>query len=125
MAASGTGHAGKLTTHVLDTAGGCPAAGVRVVLYRLGDARRETICEAVTNADGRCDAPLLAGAALRRGRYEISFHVGAYYRSRGLAADDPAFLDEVPVRFGIAAVEEHYHVPLLLSPFGYTTYRGS
>ncbi len=125
MAGAKSGQSGRLTTHVLDTAGGCPAADVRIVLYRQDAERRETLREVRTNSDGRCDAPLLAGAELRPGHYEIVFHVGAYYRARGVELGEPAFLDVVPVRFGIARPDQHYHVPLLISPYGYTTYRGS
>jgi 5-hydroxyisourate hydrolase len=119
---SGTG---RLTTHVLDTANGRPAAGVRIELARLGASRREALTEATTNRDGRCDAPLLAGEAFAPGQYELTFHVGAYFRSQGAAVGDPAFLESVPVRFAVARGGEHYHVPLLISPFGYSTYRGS
>jgi 5-hydroxyisourate hydrolase len=115
---------GRLTTHVLDTAGGRPAAGVRIELYRLAAGRRDLLGDAVTNDDGRCDAPLLAGAEFRPGRYELVFHVGAYFRGRGAATADPAFLDDVPIRFGMAE-PAHYHVPLLIAPYGYSTYRGS
>ena len=117
---------GKLTTHVLDTANGCPAAGMRVALYRIdaGGAARELRSLAL-NADGRADAPLLEGAALEPGRYRLVFGVAAYFRSRGAALDDPPFLDEVPLDFGIAASGQHYHVPLLASPWSYSTYRGS
>ena len=111
---------GRLTTHVLDTASGRPAAGVKVVL------RQETrvLAEAVTNADGRLERPLLEGAAFAPGRYEIAFHVADYFRTRGIALADPPFLDVIPVRLAIAE-DAHYHVPLLVSPYGYSTYRGS
>jgi 5-hydroxyisourate hydrolase len=111
---------GRLTTHVLDTAIGCPAAGVRVVLRRNG----AVVAEGVTNADGRMDKPLLDGAAFQGGRYELAFHVGDYFRARGVALADPPFLDVIPLRFSIAE-DAHYHVPLLVSPYGYSTYRGS
>jgi 5-hydroxyisourate hydrolase len=111
---------GRLTTHVLDTAIGRPAAGVRVVLRRDGEA----LAEAITNADGRTDKPLLDGAAFQPGRYELTFHVGDYFRGRGATLADPPFLDVIPLRFAIAD-DGHYHVPLLVSPFGYSTYRGS
>ena len=114
---------GRLTTHVLDTAAGKPAAGLRVELYRH-DGAPVAIASAVTNADGRLDAPLLDGAAFRPGRYELVFHVGDYFRARGAALPDPAFLDTVPLRFGMAE-DAHYHVPLLVSPYGFSTYRGS
>jgi 5-hydroxyisourate hydrolase len=116
---------GRLTTHILDTASGCPAAGVPVELFSLSGDGRTPVATATTNADGRCDAPLLDGAAFQAGVYEILFHVGAYLRARGEELPSPAFLDVVPVRFGIAAADEHYHVPLLISPYGYSTYRGS
>ena len=116
---------GRLTTHVLDTAHGRPAQGVRIALHRLGAGGRETLAEAVTNADGRCDGPILEGAAFTTGVYELVFHVGAYFDAAGLALPEPKFLDEVPVRFGVAEPDAHYHVPLLVSPFGCSTYRGS
>jgi 5-hydroxyisourate hydrolase len=111
---------GRLTTHVLDTSIGRPAAGVRVVLRRDGEA----LAEVVTNADGRTDKPLLDGATFKPGSYELAFHVGDYFRGRGTPLADPPFLDVVPLRFAIAE-DSHYHVPLLVSPFGYSTYRGS
>jgi len=114
---------GRLTTHVLDTALGRPAAGLAVELYRLGDAVEE-IFTAETNADGRMDRPLLEGDAFVVGVYELRFHAGDYLR-RTAQLPDPAFLDVVPIRFGIADPDEHYHVPLLLSPYSYATYRGS
>jgi 5-hydroxyisourate hydrolase len=114
---------GRLTTHVLDTARGRPAAGIRLRLYRLEGAEPRKIAEAVTNADGRTNAPLLSGGALTEGRYELVFAAGDYLR--GLGADGVLFLDEIPVRFGVADAGAHYHVPLLLSPYGYATYRGS
>ena len=112
---------GRLTTHVLDTAAGRPAAGVKITVSRDGEALREI----VTNDDGRGDGPLLAGAAFTPGVYELAFHVGAYFRRQGVATGEPPFLDVVPVRFGISGTGQHYHVPLLISPFGYSTYRGS
>jgi 5-hydroxyisourate hydrolase len=111
---------GRLTTHVLDTASGKPAAGVRVVLRRDG----AVVAEGLTNADGRMDKPLLEGGAFKTGGYELSFHVGDYFRKTGVALTDPAFLDVIPIRFAIAE-DAHYHVPLLVSPYGYSTYRGS
>ncbi|TVR07376.1 MAG: hydroxyisourate hydrolase [Salinarimonadaceae bacterium] len=117
---------GRLSTHVLDTAHGGPAAGVAVTLDRIADdGARTRLVETRTNADGRTDAPLLAGDAFAPGRYEIVFAIGAYFRAKGVALADPAFLDEVPIRFAIAEADGHYHVPLLASPWGYTTYRGS
>ena len=110
----------KLTTHVLDTASGKPAVGLRVVLRRPSAAA--VLSEAMTNADGRLDRPLLEGEAFKPGSYEISFHVGEYFRQAGVALLDP-FLDVVPVRFNAGGGD--YHVPLLVAPFGYSTYRGS
>ena len=114
---------GRITTHVLDTAAGRPAAGLKVILTRL-DGGPKVIAEAVTNADGRCDKPLLEGAAFASGQYEITFHVGEYFRRTGAKLSDPPFLDVVPLRFGVSE-DAHYHVPLLVSPFAYSTYRGS
>ena len=116
---------GRLSTHVLDTVSGRPAAGVRVVLTERGASAEGLLKEAITNADGRTDEPLLAGAPLRIGTYEIAFHVGAYFAAKGIAAASPPFLDVVPIRFAIAEPEGHYHVPLLASPWSYSTYRGS
>ena len=114
---------GRITTHVLDTAAGRPAAGLRVVLNRL-DPTPVMVAEAVTNADGRVDRPLLEGSNFAIGRYEIVFHVGDYFRRAGVALPGPSFLESVPVRFGVAE-DAHYHEPLLVSPFAYSTYRGS
>ena len=116
---------GRLTTHVLDTSAGRPAAGVRVELYRLDGAGRERLADATTNEDGRCNAPLLEGDGFRTGEYELVFHAGAYFQSTGAALTEPKFLDTVPIRFGIAEPGGHYHVPLLITPFSYSTYRGS
>lgn len=110
-----------LTTHVLDTMHGRPAAGVALRLSRAG----EVIARAVTNADGRCDSPLLTGGTLAPGAYRLEFEVGAYYRGLGVKLAEPAFLDTVALEFGIADAAAHYHVPLLVSPYGYSTYRGS
>ena len=115
----------RLTTHVLDTATGCPAKGVRIELHRLEGATREPLAEAVTNADGRCDGPILEGDAFTAGVYELTFHAGAYFDMIGLGLPEPKFLDLVPIRFGVADAGSHYHVPLLLSPFSCSTYRGS
>ena len=114
---------GRLTTHVLDTAAGIPARGMRVELYR-SDAP-QPIATIDTNADGRAPAPLLEGDACRRGAYELRFHVADYFRARGAALSDPPFLDVVSIRFGIGDGAQHYHVPLLVSPWSYSTYRGS
>ena len=125
MVQAATGGKGKLTTHVLDTASGDPAGGMRIDLLRVAGAISAVLATCTTNADGRCDAPLLSGEAMAAGVYELVFHVGAYFRGQGVALPEPAFLDAVPVRFGIADTGRHYHVPLLISPFGYSTYRGS
>lgn len=118
---------GRLSTHVLDVVTGGPARGVAVELRRLSpDGAAEPVARAVTNADGRTDAPLLAGGELRAGTYELVFHVGDYFRARGTPGlAEPPFLDQVPIRFGIADPDGHYHVPLLVSPWSYSTYRGS
>jgi hydroxyisourate hydrolase len=116
---------GRLTTHVLDTHSGCPATGLRIELYRLDGAAATPLAAIVTNADGRAAAPLLEGAALASGVYELHFYVGAYFAARGLALPAPPFLDLVPVRFAVADPAAHYHVPLLVSPWSYATYRGS
>jgi 5-hydroxyisourate hydrolase len=116
--------AGFLTTHVLDTARGCPAAGLAITLWRLEGGTRVQVAEAVTNADGRTDGPILPPERFARGTYELVFEAGAYLRADGLAGGEPLFLDTVPIRFGMAE-EDHYHVPLLLSPYGFSTYRGS
>ena len=117
--------AGKLTTHVLDTALGKPAAGVTITLYRVTTAGHQKIAETVTNADGRTDAPMLIGAAFNEGVYELVFGAGDYLRRTDQAVGDVLFLDEIPIRFGVPDAEAHYHVPLLISPFAYSTYRGS
>lgn len=114
---------GRLTTHVLDTAGGIPARGVDIRLYSL-DGGRELKAAAVTNEDGRTEQPLLLGEALLTGAYELEFDVGDYFRGRGAELDDPAFLDVVVIRFSLRG-EQNYHVPLLVSPWSYSTYRGS
>jgi 5-hydroxyisourate hydrolase len=116
---------GRLTTHVLDTARGKPAAGVRIALYRVSGMKHSKIAETVTNADGRTDAPMLAGGALKAGVYELVFSAGDYLRQSGQAAGEVLFLDQIPIRFGVADADQHYHVPLLISPFSYATYRGS
>ena len=116
---------GSLTTHVLDIAAGSPARAMTIELSRVeGDSRR-LVARFETNADGRCDAPLLSGDDMQPGIWEIAFHVAAYYRARGVTLSDPPFLDVVSVRFGIASATQHYHVPLLVSPWSYSTYRGS
>lgn len=116
---------GRLSTHVLDTAKGKPAAGVKIMLYRISGQSHRKMKEVVTNADGRTDGPLLEGDTLEAGIYELVFCAGDYLRASGQAADGVLFLDEIPIRFGVPDVGQHYHVPLLISPFGYSTYRGS
>lgn len=117
---------GRLTTHVLDTARGRPAAGVAIALGRIAPDGNVALLKAVTtNADGRTDAPLLEGDLFTPGTYELRFDVGEYFRDTGLSLPEPAFLEMVPIRFGIADAEAHYHVPLLVSPWSYSTYRGS
>ena len=116
---------GKLTTHVLDTANGRPAAGMAVRLYRFDADGPKWLRSLHLNADGRADGPVLEGATLTAGRYRLVFEVAAYFRARGTALPEPAFLDEVPLDFGIADADSHYHVPLLASPWAYSTYRGS
>lgn len=115
---------GRLTTHVLDTARGMPAAGLTIELWDVESAPRlrKTV---TTNRDGRTDRPLLADSEFTPGVYELRFQAGAYLKQAGLHLEEPAFLDVIPIRFGIADASQHYHVPLLLSPFGYSTYRGS
>jgi 5-hydroxyisourate hydrolase len=115
----------RLTTHVLDVAAGIPAAGMRVELHDAGVSPARRLAEARTNRDGRCDRPLLEGEAMRVGRYSLTFHVGEYFRGRGVALPEPAFLEEVVVQFGIANAAQSYHVPLIVSPWSYSTYRGS
>ncbi|WP_370343836.1 hydroxyisourate hydrolase [Pararhodobacter marinus] len=116
---------GYLTTHVLDTARGLPAEGIRIALYRVSGNAHTKIAETVTNDDGRSDAPILPQEAFKPGTYELIFYCGDYLRATGQAGADPLFLDQVPIRFGMSDPEAHYHVPLLLSPHGYSTYRGS
>lgn len=115
----------KLSTHVLDTHGGLPAAGMAIEFCRVDDAGETLIARLATNHDGRTDAPLLAGDALPTGRYRLRFAVGDYFRARGVALPEPAFLDAVAIDFGIAEPQGSYHVPLLCSPWSYSTYRGS
>jgi 5-hydroxyisourate hydrolase len=115
----------KLSTHVLDIANGCPAAGMQIELWWLGDEQPKLLKSVRANSDGRVEAPLLDGEELKAGLYELVFHVGDYFDEKsGTRAEFP-FLDEVPVRFGIADSMASYHIPLLVSPWSYTTYRGS
>ena len=116
---------GWLSTHILDTARGVPAAGIKIMLYRVSGNSHKKIAEVVTNTDGRTDGPLLAGKEYRVGSYELVFCAGDYLRQTGPVTGETLFLDEIPIRFGISDAAAHYHVPLLLSGFGYSTYRGS
>ncbi len=116
---------GYLTTHVLDTARGAPAGGLTITLYRIEGANRMKLAGMTTNADGRTDAPILAKGQMMPGTYELLFEAGAYLDSVGTPAEAPRFLNDIPIRFGISDANAHYHVPLLLSPFGFSTYRGS
>ncbi|MDO5611732.1 MAG: hydroxyisourate hydrolase [Paracoccus sp. (in: a-proteobacteria)] len=115
---------GYLTTHVLDTARGQPAAGMEVVLFRLTGTTRTELARLRTNADGRTDRPILPQDDFAPGVYELQFHAGAWMDATGIAPESPRFLDVIPIRFGMSQ-DDHYHVPLLVSPFGYSTYRGS
>jgi 5-hydroxyisourate hydrolase len=116
---------GKLTTHVLDTAHGCPAAGMTIELWFLGTTGHRVLLKSViTNADGRTDSPLLADSEFTIGLYELVFTVGAYFEQK-ISLPDPPFLNRIPLQFGIADPTAHYHVPLLVSPWSYSTYRGS
>ena len=114
-----------LSTHVLDTARGVPAAGVLVEVRIVRDDKAERVAAATTNAQGRTDAPLVMGDRLHRGIYELTFHVGDYFRAAGVSLTDPPFLDRVVVRVGVADAAASYHIPLLVSPYGYSTYRGT
>lgn len=116
---------GYLTTHVLDTALGKPAAGLAITLYRIEGESRQRLAQMTTNADGRTDSPILPKGDFTTGTYELVFDAGAYLTAIATPAEDPRFLDQIPIRFGISQPDAHYHVPLLLSPFGYSTYRGS
>lgn len=116
---------GYLTTHVLNTARGVPADGLTIRLYDLNGDTPVPLAEMVTNSDGRTNGPILPKGQMNIGHYELVFEAGAYLRKKGMAGNEPLFLDTVPIRFGIEDANAHYHVPLLLSPFGYSTYRGS
>ncbi|MDQ6632452.1 MAG: hydroxyisourate hydrolase [Verrucomicrobiota bacterium] len=115
----------KLSTHVLDTAHGCPAAGMQIELWSLSDEKPKLLKSIYTNADGRAEAPLLSAQELQAGKYELIFFVGDYFSKKNSAPEKIYFLDKVPVRFGIADATASYHVPLLVSPWSYSTYRGS
>ncbi|KRF01144.1 5-hydroxyisourate hydrolase [Paenibacillus sp. Soil766] len=114
-----------ITSHVLDISSGRPAAGVRIDLFRLQEGRLEMLRSGITNTDGRLPGPMLSGDDFAKGTYELLFHVGDYFRGNGVELQEPAFLDQVPIRFGVANTVSHYHVPLLIAPWGYNTYRGS
>lgn len=116
---------GKLTTHVLDTRSGKPAAGMRIELFVIDGDARVPITAITTNVDGRAGGPMLDGDDLHQGVYELEFHAGDYYRGEGVDLEDPAFLERVSIRFGVSDPASHYHVPLLLTPWSYSTYRGS
>ena len=116
---------GKLTTHILDTANGKPAKDVKIELFACATGGQKLIYSTVTNEDGRCGQPLLEGKSLVTGIYELEFYIGDYYRGMKVELTDPAFLDVVVIRFGISSESENYHVPLIISPFGYSSYRGS
>ena len=116
---------GYLTTHVLDTANGTPAVGLHLKLFRVLEGVPELITKESTNSDGRCDQPIAKDEKFVAGTYQLEFHVGDYFKGKGVTLDDPAFLGIVPVRFGVSSPQEHYHVPLLVTPYSYSTYRGS
>jgi 5-hydroxyisourate hydrolase len=121
---------GQLTTHVLDISAGRPAAGVLIELHELHEPPGPSsgsgalLASIATGADGRCAMPLLAGVRLQRGRYTLTYHVAEYFRARGVALPQPAFIEEALIRIGVAHPDEHYHVPLLISPWSYSVYRG-
>jgi 5-hydroxyisourate hydrolase len=119
--------AGLLTTHVLDTMHGCPAAHVQIQIWRIASSngQRELLKTVYTGSDGRGESPLLQDLELQPGSYELVFAIGAYFAAQGVDLPEPPFLDVVPIRFGIAHAGEHYHVPLLVSPWAYSTYKGS
>lgn len=116
---------GFLTTHVLDTARGLPASGMQIDLFAISNDTRTLLASKMTNADGRTDGPILPAEQFKVGQYELSFKAGAYFDANGMGAGTPKFLDDIPIRFGISDPDSHYHVPLLVSPFSFSTYRGS
>lgn len=116
---------GYVTTHVLDASRGCPAAGMRIELYRIDGDARSLVRSVTTNSDGRTDAPVIPKGELEAGVFELLFHAGDYLDTAGAPAESPRFLDLIPIRFGVADVAAHYHVPLLLAGYSYSTYRGS
>jgi 5-hydroxyisourate hydrolase len=116
---------GHLTTHVLDTVAGLPAAGVRIEVHALGASGEPMLLStALTGPDGRCPGPLIASEIFRTGRYSLTFHLGEYFRGRGIALPEPAFIEDAVIRIGVARADQHYHVPLLASPWSYSVYRG-
>ncbi|CCN80655.1 5-hydroxyisourate hydrolase [Vibrio nigripulchritudo SFn27] len=116
---------GKLTTHVLDTTHGVPAAAISIELYRISGNEQMLLKTVKTNNDGRTDEPMLSGEEFKAGKYELAFQVAHYYKENGIELDSVPFLDDVVIRFGLSDEDSHYHVPLLVSPYGYSTYRGS
>lgn len=116
---------GKLSTHVLDITQGKPGAGVKLALYAVSAEGRTLLVTDVTNADGRCATPLLEGEQLKAGKYELVFGAGDYFAALGVELPEPRFIDEVTIAFGVASAEQNYHVPLVVSPWAYSTYRGS
>ncbi|GAA3541382.1 MULTISPECIES: hydroxyisourate hydrolase [Zobellella] len=116
---------GRLTTHVLDTAKGLPGSDIKVELYRVEGEQTQLLNTVYTNSDGRTDAPILADEDYVTGKYQLVFHTASYFHKQGIRLLEPAFLDDVVIRFGLVAEEDHYHVPLLISPYSYSTYRGS
>jgi 5-hydroxyisourate hydrolase len=116
---------GKLSTHVLDTAQGKPGAGVKIELYRVDGGQRSLLRSDATNNDGRCNAPLLEGNALQAGQYELVFAAGDYFAAQGVPLPEPRFIDRVTIAFGVADASQNYHVPLVVTPWSYSTYRGS
>lgn len=116
---------GRLTTHVLDTTHGLPGAEIKVELYKVNEDSTEKLATVLTNSDGRTDAPILAGNEFRPGKYQLVFYVADYYKSKGVELDGVSFLDDVVIRFGLDDPDAHYHVPLLVSPYSFSTYRGS
>jgi len=115
---------GQLTTHVLDTSAGVPAAGVRIELHELDSTPPRLLATLTTASDGRCGGPLLSGSEFRAGRYCLTFHLAEYFRARGLSLPVPPFIEQAVIRIGIAAPDQHYHVPLLITPWSYAVYRG-
>ncbi|MCZ2723006.1 hydroxyisourate hydrolase [Marinomonas sp. 15G1-11] len=116
---------GYLTTHVLDTMSGTPASGIAITLFKIEDERKIKIAASMTNSDGRCDNPILPQAIFSIGKYELEFEIKDYFNAKGVKQEEPYFLENIIIRFGINDPNSHYHVPLLVSPYGYSTYRGS